>query len=276
MKETEFYLLDLEAKFKKIDKKKYYLAYSGGRDSHFLYWFIKEWLHDNEIEIVGGNTYLEHDEIIKRIYENADTVLLPKMKPFEIKEKYGSPCFSKVQDDIIYRYQHGSRSYSTLKSINNENSWFRLNDKAKQLLLSNKLHRISPFCCRELKKKPFHEYEMKRDKKSILGVRRSEGILRNAKYNSCFTKQGKFTPLHDLSDELMEQIYKEYKIPIPKIYNYLKRTGCAGCPYGSWKGETQIELDLLNDNKRKFVCKYFKESYEVLGIDTRFKQERLF
>ena len=54
MTETEFYLLDLEAKFKKIDKKQYYLSYSGGRDSHFLYWFIKEWLHDEEIEIVGG------------------------------------------------------------------------------------------------------------------------------------------------------------------------------------------------------------------------------
>ena len=198
------------------------------------------------------------------------------MKPFEIKEKYGSPCFSKVQDDIIYRYQRGSRSYSTLKSINNENSWFTLNDKARQLLLSNKLHRISPFCCRELKKKSFHEYEMKCDKKSILGVRRNEGILRNAKYKSCFTKQGKFTPLHDLSDELIEQIYKEYKIPTPKIYNYISRTGCAGCPYGSWKGGTQLELDLLNDNKRKFVCEYFKESYEVLGIETKFKQERLF
>lgn len=51
MDEVDFYLKDLESKFKKIDKSKYYLSYSGGKDSHFLYWFIKEYLHDDEIEI---------------------------------------------------------------------------------------------------------------------------------------------------------------------------------------------------------------------------------
>lgn len=41
-----------------------------------------------------------------------------------------------------------------------------------------------------------------------------------------------------------------------------------GCPYGSYKGETEKELELLNENQRKFVCEYFKESYELLGINT--------
>lgn len=40
----------------KIDFNNYFLAYSGGKDSHFLYWFIKEFLHDERIEIVGVNT----------------------------------------------------------------------------------------------------------------------------------------------------------------------------------------------------------------------------
>ena len=26
------------------------------------------------------------------------------------------------------------------------------------------------------------------------------------------------------------------------------------------------ELNLVNENQRKFVCEYFKESYEILGI----------
>ena len=39
-----------------------------------------------------------------------------------------------------------------------------------------------------------------------------------------------------------------------------------GCPYGSFKHSTEKELELINDNQRKFVCEYFKESYEVLGI----------
>ena len=280
MNEVDFFLIDLESKFKKINPKEYYLSYSGGKDSHFLYWFIKEYLHDNEIEIVSANTYTEHDEMIKRIYEHADTVLIPEMKPFQIKEKYGIPCFSKIQDEFIYRYQRGSRSPSVMKRIMNDEdgNWskFRLNNTAKELLLSGKLHKISPSCCKYLKKKPFHNYEMQKGKKAIIGVRGQESLLRKAKYTSCFTKNKKFTPLHDVSDELMNKTYEQLNIEIPKIYNFISRTGCAGCPYGSWKGETNIELDLLNDNKRKFVCEYFKESYKVLGIDTRFKQERLF
>lgn len=41
-----------------------------------------------------------------------------------------------------------------------------------------------------------------------------------------------------------------------------------GCPYGSYKGETEKELSLINEAQFRFVTKYFKESYEVLGIDT--------
>ena len=41
------------------------------------------------------------------------------------------------------------------------------------------------------------------------------------------------------------------------------------------KGETKKELDLLSDSKRRFVIEYFKESYDVLGIDYKHKQEQL-
>lgn len=285
MDEVDFYLKDLESKFKKIDKSKYYLSYSGGKDSHFLYWFIKEYLHDDEIEIVSVNTYMEHQEILKRMLENADRILLPAMKPFEIKEKYGSPCFSKIQDEYIERYQKGCRTDSLMMHIygyvfvgNNDIKYttlFKLNNTAKDLLLSNKLHKVSPKCCKYLKKEPFKQFEKQTGKKAILGVRGGESAMRKSQYKSCFTKDKKFTPLHDLSDELLEKIYKKFNIEIPKIYDHVSRTGCAGCPYGSWKGETKKELDLLADAKRKFVIEYFKESYDVLGIDYRHKQEQL-
>ena len=97
MDEVEFYLQDLKSKFKKINPKEYYLSYSGGKDSHFLYWFIKEYLHDNDIEIVSCNTYMEHHEIMARMYKYADRILQPKMKPFEIKAKYGIPCFQRCK-----------------------------------------------------------------------------------------------------------------------------------------------------------------------------------
>lgn len=276
MDDVEFYLIDLKSRFDKIKPNTYYLSYSGGKDSHFLYWFIKEYLKRDDIKIVGINTYMEHHEIRDRILKNSDIILKPKLKPFEIKEKYGSPCFSKIQDDFIDRYQRGSRSKSLMERIQSRQfigrdgkvhtSSFSLNKKARELLLSGKLHRVSPKCCKYLKKEPAREFEEKTGLKAILGVRGSESAMRRSQYKSCFTKDKKFTPLHDLSDELLDKIYKKYDIEIPEVYNHICRTGCMGCPYGSYKHDTEKELALLNDNQLKFVSEYFKESYKVLGI----------
>lgn len=109
-------------------------------------------------------------------------------------------------------------------------------------------------------------YEKETGLKPILGVRGNESAMRKKTYNSCFTSDKKFTPLYDLTDELEEQIYQKYNIDIPEIYQKVKRTGCMGCPYGSWKHDTEKELELLTENQRKFVCEYFKESYEILKI----------
>lgn len=272
MDEIEFYLIDLASRFPK-DRENYYLSYSGGRDSHFLYWFIKEYLHDDKIEIVSVNTYMEHPQIRERMYKYADVVLLPEMKPFEIKEKFGSPCFSKMQDTIIDRYQRGSRAKSTMERIfgldSKGRSWtkYKLNNTAKTKLLDGSLHRVSPKCCEYLKKRTMHQYEKRTGKKPIIAVRGAEGVLRKGKYKTCFTKDGKFTPLYDLSDELLNAIYERYQIEIPNVYQYTDRTGCMGCPYGSYKGETEKELKLLSQNQYKFVVNLFHESYDVLGID---------
>lgn len=276
MDEVDFYLKDLKSRFDKIKPNTYYLSYSGGKDSHLLYWFIKEYLKRDDIKIVGINTYMEHHQIRERIMKNSDIVLKPKLKPFEIKEKYGSPCFSKIQDDFIDRYQRGSRCKSLMERVEKREfigkdgkihtSSFSLNKKARELLLSGKLHKISPKCCKYLKKLPAKEFEKETGLKAILGVRSSESAMRKTQYKSCFTKDKKFTPLHDLSDELLNKIYEKYNIEIPEVYNHICRTGCMGCPYGSYKHDTEKELALLNDAQLKFVSKYFKESYEVLGI----------
>lgn len=280
--EVDFYLEDLKSKFRKLKNvggyDKYYLSYSGGKDSHFLYWFIKEYSYPEfkDIKIVGVNTYMEHHEILKRILKNCDEVLIPELKPFEIKEKYGSPCFSKAQDYYISLYQKGYRSEALMRHIypskfksedgKEYTSKFVLNNTARELLLSGKLHKVSNKCCYYLKKKTAHDFEKRTGLRAILGIRGSESLVRKAKYKSCFTKEKKFTPIHDLSDELLEKIIQKYNIEVPKVYEHISRTGCMGCPYGSYKGNTQKELSLLNDKQRKFVMEYFKESYEVLGI----------
>ena len=270
MSEEDFYLVDLKSRFDKIKPNTYYLSYSGGKDSHFLYWFIKEYLKRDDIKIVGINTYMEHHEIRDRILKNSDIVLYPKLKPFEIKEKYGSPCFSKMQDEMIYRWQNGKRTPSTIQFVmgtkNGGKTMFKLSNKARTLLLDGKLHKISNLCCYYLKKQPSKEFKKQTGLKQILGVRGNESLMRKAQYKSCFSKDKTFTPIYDLSDELLDKIYQKYNIEIPKVYEHICRTGCMGCPYGSYKHDTEKELALINEAQFNFVCKYFKESYEVLGI----------
>lgn len=280
MTNAKFYLEDLKSKFRKINPEEYYLSYSGGKDSHLLYWFIKEYAPEfSAIKVVGINTYMEHPQILERIYKNCDKVLFPTMKPFDIKAKYGIPCFSKLQDDFIDRYQRGSRTESLMNRLYSQNkdgskSWFGVSKKARELLLTGKLHKIAPTCCKKLKKEPARNYEKESGKKAILGVRGGESKLRQAQYKSCFQKNGKFTPLWDLTDELEEAIYKEFNIEIPSIYEQVKRTGCMGCPYGSRHHDTEKELELLTEAQKKFVNEYFKESYQVLGIGEEYANKQ--
>lgn len=174
MDNVDFYLLDLKSKFTKINPKEYYLSYSGGKDSHFLYWFIKEYLKDNDIMIVGINTYMEHQEIRERIYNNCDKVLLPTMKPFDIKDKYGIPCFSKEQDFYIYYYQNavrkGKEPSKTIKDKINGTykTGYNISKKAREYVLSGQAHKITHLCCHYLKKEPARRFEKETGLKPIL------------------------------------------------------------------------------------------------------------
>lgn len=253
-----------ETKIGKENYCKYYLSYSGGKDSHFLYWFIKEYLHDSDIEIVSVNTGFEIPEIRDRILKYSDTVLHPAKHRWDIKENYGIPCYSKQQDEYIYRYQRGNRSENTMKAINGENVFFNLNKKAREKLLSGELHKVSNRCCIYNKEVPMQRYSKQTGKNAIMGVRGSESKTRDAKYNQCLKKNGDFTPIYDFSDKLMNDIYEAYDIEIPSCYNYLTRTGCAGCPYGK---NVNLELSLLPRLQRMNAIKYFKESYDAKGID---------
>ena len=271
---ADAFLKFLEDRFRnKINPEQYYLSYSGGKDSHLLYWFIKEWLKEDRITIVSVNTGFELAEIRNRIIKNSDVVLHPQMHRKEIKERFGIPCFSKQQDEYIYRYQHGNRSANTLKFINGENPVLNLNKKARNLLLSGQLHRVSNKCCQYNKDRSMVKWGRENGRKAIIGVRKAESQTRKAKYNSCLTSIGNFTPLYDWTDEMVDLVYRVYQIPIPECYQYLGRTGCAGCPYGR---HIETELSLLPDLQRKASIDFFHESYDVLGVDYNNIQQTMY
>lgn len=191
MNRVEFYLEDLKSKFSKINPSEYYLAYSGGRDSHFLLWFIREYLHETRIPAVFSNTGMEIPEIRDRALANCDVVLKPVMKHFEIKERYGIPLNSKMTDDYVWRY----RMLKEERGVTDENmpyyirhcifheidatergkrtgqlSYFAVPKKIAQAVIKGTLHRVSPFCCNFMKKEPAKKYESVTGYKPIIGI----------------------------------------------------------------------------------------------------------
>lgn len=273
MDEVDSYLVKLKQRFDQIDPKKYYLSYSGGKDSHLLFWFIREYAHIEGIKVVGIITRLEACEVAARIRNNCDIVMMSELEPHEIKEMYGSPCFSKIQDEFIRRYQSGSRSDNTMKFVMGINPIFRLNAKARGMLLDGELPQISSCCCKYLKKEPIKRFDRQSGLKAIIGVRGDESKTRRSQYKGCFSKDKTFSPIWDLSDELEKKIYEKYKIELPEIYKHVTRTGCMGCPYGKKNvydvNNIEKELTLVDDDLFEFVCSYFDESYKVLGVDMK-------
>ena len=265
---SQLSILKLINRFSKIQKDEYYLAYSGGKDSHLLYWFIKNILKDDQVKIVGLNTYREHTEILKRIQQNSDIVLHPALKMSEIINKYGVPCFSKGQDEIIDRYQKGNRTEYTLGRIHGTNTTkFALNKTARTMLLNDKLPKISNKCCYYTKKLPFYNYEKQTNRKSIIGVRGSESLMRKQAYQSCLSKTGSFTPLFDFTNDMIESIYITYKIEIPSVYKYINRTGCIGCPYAHKSGNLEKELNIITKGQYKYAMQSFQKSYDLINVD---------
>ena len=276
LNEAEFYLEDLKSKFAKIKSEDYYLSYSGGRDSHFLFWFIKEYLHDDKIEIVGINTGLEIVEIANRMKNNADRILRPTMKPFDIKEQYGIPCVSKSQDEMVYMYrkQISEKGYATphfVERVENSldsKSFFKINNKLHNALFDGTLHNISDLCCKYLKKQPARNYEKENNKLPIIGIMGEESKKRKSMLTSCFNQKKYFYPIWDLTSNIQNIIEIRYGIEIPNIYNYVSQTGCVGCPYGIKRHKkNENEFSFATPQQQKFCINYFKESYDFHGFD---------
>lgn len=266
---ADLYLRKLEIRFEtKIEYDSYYLSYSGGKDSHLIYWFIKNRLNTDKIPIIAVNTRLEHKEIMQRMYQNADKVLIPDLNPMDIKEKYGSPCFTKTQDEYIKRYQRGNRSEHTMSRI----LWLtpskhNLNKKAKEITLSGTAHKISNECCKKTKEDTLAIYEKETGRKPILGVRKTESINRQGAYQTCLAKNGKFSPIYDFPDAAVDAIYNSYGIDEPMIYQYVHRTGCIGCPYINNAKRIEQDLALATQNQRSYIIQLFKESYDIKGVN---------
>ena len=87
-----------------------------------------------------------------------------------------------------------------------------------------------------------------------------------------------FLNVKNTRKQILANIIKEkYDIEVPSVYQYVNQTGCAGCPYGiRLRGNNEgvkKEIELLSENKRKFVLDYFYESYRAKNFNYFFEDK---
>ena len=231
-----------------------YLSFSGGKDSTVLKHIVDS-LYD-DVPSVFVNTGLEYPEIRQFALKQKNVVRIdPKLKFYDVLQKYGYPVVSKEQSQYIRDYRITKSEH--MKQIrwygHTSNGGRRLFGKISERwkYLVNAPFKISDRCCYFLKKEPCKRYEKETGRKPITAQMACESLLRQAQWlkNGCnafdakrpmsnpisfWTEQDVLQYILDKNLPYCSEIYGEIVrdknglLRTTKIY----RTGCIFCMYG--------------------------------------------
>ena len=155
------------------------------------------------------------------------------------------------------------------------------NKHLKEFMVANPpKFKISAKCCKYGKKDVLHKlvneegYDL-----NIFGVRRSEGGIRSTSYKTCFNEGDvcdSYRPLFWYVNDDKLTYEKHYGVIHSRCYTEygLKRTGCAGCPFGR---DFEFELEVIEEFEPKLfkaVMNIFDDSYEYTRAYRRFCEEK--
>ena len=291
--------------------KKIAVSISGGSDSDLVIQMIEDnKIKGNEIHYIFCNTGLEyvatknHLKYLEKKYNVTIEELKPKEPiPLAVKN-HGVPFISKHVSDMISRLQRHNfkwedkpfdvlyKEYPKCKCAlmwwcnkHPDNSMFNIkrNKYLKEFLISNPpKFNISEKCCFYNKKDVVHRYlkdnEINLD---VTGLRKAEGGKRSANRNSCFDLKhnGVFSLKHMFwfkeNDKREYEEIKQRTHSVCYIEYGLKRTGCAGCPFGlNWKEELKI-LEKNEPKLYKAVIFVFKDSYKYMLEYEAFRKDKI-
>lgn len=283
------------SKINQSDYKKIVCTISGGSDSDVMLDIVWRCDKDNKVEYVWFDTGLEYqatkDQL--KVLENKYGITITKyraIKPIPATcKQYGQPFLSKYVSEMIQRLQRHNfkwedrpfeELYKEYPKCKVALQWWcncNISDRfnisrnryLKEFMIANPpTFQISNKCCKYAKKDVVHklikdnEYDLE-----INGVRRAEGGIRDVMYKSCFDDNGdhdRYRPLFWYTNADKEQYEKHYAIVNSECYTKygLKRTGCAGCPFGK---NFEFELGVIKQFEPKLyaaVNNIFGNSYE--------------
>ncbi len=205
-------------------------------------------------------------------------------------KQYGQPFLSKQVSEFISRLQRHNFQWKdeAFEILLKEypkcqaalkwwcNQWGRkskfnieYNKYLKEFMIENPpTFLISNKCCHYAKKLVAkHAKEDSKCDLSIVGVRKAEGGARASAYKNCFSsnddRADEYRPLFWYKDSDKQEYDKHYGIVHSKCYTEygLKRTGCAGCPFGR---DFEEELEVIQKYEPKLfvaVNNIFGDSY---------------
>lgn len=270
---------------------------SGGADSDVVLDILTKLDVDKKIKYVFFDTGLEyqatkdHLQYLENKY-GVEIIREKAIKPIPLScRQYGQPFMSKQVSEFIQRLQKYDflwedkpfnqllEEYPKCKAAlrwwcNNwgEKSKFNISNNKwlKEFMIANPPDfYISNKCCHYAKKVVVKNF-VKNNKMNlnVYGVRKAEGGARSTAYKNCFTNNNgeadEYRPIFYYNDGDRETYEKTFNVTHSKCYTEygLKRTGCAGCPYGK---DFELELEVIEKYEPKLyraVNKIFKDSYE--------------
>lgn len=284
------------AKINSVLYKKIICTVSGGYDSDIVMDIVQKCDKGKKVEYVWFDTGLEYQatkdhmrELEKKYGVTIHTRKATKPIPIACKE-YGQPFISKKVSEFIERLQRNGFKWEdkTFEELYAEypkckaalrwwcNKWgegsqFNIsrNKWLKEYMIDNPPQmKISPKCCQYGKKEVLHRaieeggYDL-----NITGMRKSEGGARSTIYKSCFkeyeTGADMYMPIWWYLNQTKETYKTHYGIECSECYTKygLKRTGCAGCPYGRAFEEELKIIQKYEPKLHKAVNNIFGESY---------------
>ena len=287
--------------------KKEVCTISGGSDSDVMLDICWRCDKDNKVEYVWFDTGLEYQatkDHLKELELKYGIVITPytAIKPIPLTcKQYGQPFLSKKvslmisglqrrnfkfedkpYEELIEEYD-GGKSYIEWWCNKNKSHQFNIehNKWLKEFMINNPpTFQISNVCCKYAKKDVIHkllkenEYEL-----NISGVRKAEGGLRANAYKSCFDEVGdtfdNYRPLFWYTNSDKQDYENNYGIVHSKCYTEygLKRTGCAGCPFGRDFEDELLVIEKYEPKLFKAVNNIFGQSYEYTRAYRSFCEE---
>lgn len=240
-------------------------------------------------------TYLENRYGVQIIRQRAKTPV-----PLGVKT-YGAPFLSKFVSEMMSRLQqhdfdwkdrpyeeqlnHFDRCKSAMKWFSNArgitktHKWdIKQNKWLREFLIENPPDfQVSDMCCKGAKKDISHEFVKQNGiDLLILGIRKAEGGVRAGAYKSCFNENaGTYFPIFWYTNPDREEYEQIFNINHSKCYTEygLKRTGCAGCPFGR---DFESELRIIEKYEPQLykACNYiFGKSYEYTRKYQEFRRK---